>query len=330
MNENNANRILLELYMQAQDLHVDEFCSVGLGAMKAILPFDSAIVGEGHRLPNGRLVVTSMHLHNQPLQKWHDYERVGHQDLAAKKAAENNGRPTTFDSRWLSSKGPQAELRDYVLKYEVRHALMVFAPSRAPAGGRAHRLRAVSLWRAREQAAFAAHEELASAVVFDHFMRARELNQSWALSNQAVLDEGTTTVISDTNGRILASDLLCSHLLGSEWPGWTGPFLPHDLVDALQRPGMTYEGHYLRAAVKAFGRQLVIQLSSTPSLPGLTQAESVVARVVATPMTYKSAATTLGIAPSTVRNHLHAIYAKLGVHSKEELMTLIMRGRMRR
>ena len=56
---------------------------------------------------------------------------------------------------------------------------------------------------------------------------------------------------------------------------------------------------------------------STTSL--LTRAERAVAEEIARGLSYKEAARVLGIAPSTVRNQLHAAYAKLGVSSKVAL-----------
>ena len=324
MTDEGVSKVLLDLYMQSQDHQVDEFCNIAFGALKRLLPFDSAIVAEGHQLPNGKLVPASVHLHNQPIEKWYDYERVRHLDQAAHKAAKYSGRPVAFESSVLPRTGEFGELRDYVKRYEVNHALIRFAPIAARGSKRAHKLRAVSLWRARENCSFSSQEQRLSSTLFEHFMRARELNQNWVLSTESTPEE-KTTLVCDVNGRVLVSDFLCSRLLSAEWPQWESPELPRELMESLMAsPMMSYSGRYLSARGRHLGRHLVLHLLSTPPIVGLTQSESVVARLVSKPMSYKDAATKLGLSPATVRNHLHAVYEKLGLHSKSELCSLVM------
>ena len=324
MTDESVSKVLLDLYMQSQDHQVDEFCSLAFGALKRLIPFDSAIVAEGHQLPDGKLVPASVHLHNQPIEKWYDYERVRHLDQAAHKAAKYSGQPVVFESSVLPRTGEFGELRDYVKRYEVNHALIRFAPIAARGSKRAHKLRAVSLWRARENCGYTPQEQRLSNTLFEHFMRARELNQSWVLSTQSSSEE-TTTLVCDLRGRVQVSDFLCSRLLSAEWPQWQSPDLPRELMDSLRStPPMHYAGRYLRVKGRHLGRHLVLHMLSTPPIPGLTQSESVVARLVSKPMSYKDAATNLGVSPATVRNHLHAVYEKLGLHSKSELCSLVM------
>ena len=52
----------------------------------------------------------------------------------------------------------------------------------------------------------------------------------------------------------------------------------------------------------------------------LSRRELAVAKKSAAGMDYREIATALFISPATVRNHLHAIYEKLAIHNKAELV----------
>ena len=55
---------------------------------------------------------------------------------------------------------------------------------------------------------------------------------------------------------------------------------------------------------------------------GLTAAERAVAELVAGGLTNREVATRLAVSPHTVDDHLRSVFAKLGVHSRVELMRL--------
>ena len=61
------------------------------------------------------------------------------------------------------------------------------------------------------------------------------------------------------------------------------------------------------------------------ALYALTSREESVVRLIAKGCGTKVAARTLGIAPSTVRTHLHQVFAKTGVKCQAELASLVQR-----
>ncbi len=78
----------------------------------------------------------------------------------------------------------------------------------------------------------------------------------------------------------------------------------------------------------AVPREIDPQPSPPPSPPSidLTRREREVLRLLASGASNKVIATKLFISPSTARNHVHSIIAKLGVHSRLEAVTLAMRN----
>ena len=60
----------------------------------------------------------------------------------------------------------------------------------------------------------------------------------------------------------------------------------------------------------------------------LTNREIDVFRLLARGYTQQRIQNELGIAPSTALTHIHHIYQKLGVHSKQELIDLVEKARL--
>jgi DNA-binding NarL/FixJ family response regulator len=63
-----------------------------------------------------------------------------------------------------------------------------------------------------------------------------------------------------------------------------------------------------------------------PSAPPLTRRETEVLYHVAAGLPNKEVARNLGLSLATVRNHIHSILVKLGVHSKLEAVSLSFRN----
>ena len=65
------------------------------------------------------------------------------------------------------------------------------------------------------------------------------------------------------------------------------------------------------------------QPGGDPGLSGLTAQELRVARLVASGLSNREAAAQLYLSPKTVEYHLAHAFAKLGVHSRHQLTTLV-------
>lgn len=64
---------------------------------------------------------------------------------------------------------------------------------------------------------------------------------------------------------------------------------------------------------------------STDPIAGLTARESQILRLLQQGFSNKMISRQLGIEPPTVKNHLHALFAKLGVHRRAEAVSLLHR-----
>jgi two-component system NarL family response regulator len=80
-----------------------------------------------------------------------------------------------------------------------------------------------------------------------------------------------------------------------------------------------------RATVSCIPAELVAKLVAGMTSEGLTDRELEVLKLVARGMSNKEVATTLTISETTVKTHLRAIFAKLGVLSRTEAIAAASR-----
>lgn len=91
----------------------------------------------------------------------------------------------------------------------------------------------------------------------------------------------------------------------------------------LPAAGETRSVGSLSVRCEAMGDLFIVHLWPSGPLDRLTQREREIVVAVAHGLSFKQAARKIGVAPSTVANHLYRIYRKLGVASRTELADLI-------
>jgi DNA-binding CsgD family transcriptional regulator len=98
--------------------------------------------------------------------------------------------------------------------------------------------------------------------------------------------------------------------------GETLPFAPPPIGEVVHIGDMC-------AKTEAFGELYCIYLWSAGPLDRLTLREREIVYAVTQGLSFKQAARKIGVAPSTVANHLYRIYRKLDVNSRSELAGLV-------
>lgn len=111
----------------------------------------------------------------------------------------------------------------------------------------------------------------------------------------------------------------------------------HDLLDEhfpehRSKPGMPFEMPALGQTLtrgklcvrcEALGDLFVMQIWKSGPMDRLTARERQIVMAVSQGLSFKQAARKIGVAPSTVANHLYRVYRKLGVNSRTELATVV-------
>jgi DNA-binding CsgD family transcriptional regulator len=188
----------------------------------------------------------------------------------------------------------------------------------------------IFLFRGPTSPAFSDSERDLLEQCFPHLLtaRRRRMLSAFARPNgKAQPSAGAETpgyAIVDDGGHVHASDHGFGLAMRRAFPGWLGPLLPEPLVklvgngaSALKAGGQRFE---LR---RGQGRHL-LRLAD-PAAGLLSPAERRVAHLFAQGATSAQVAEQLCLSPLTVRNHVTAIYQKLGIHSKAELARTMAR-----
>lgn len=304
---------LLELYEAAGALSVHDFHVHALRLVRNHLHFDSGTVLAGQMGQGRDMTVRHIHLDNQPIQKLHDRKFVDVPDNALVNAYLSRGKCIAEDSQDIPRS--QTSLIDYCKKYDVAHTV-VHISEYATLGN----ADAIALWRARTKDRYSTDDLAIGNLLLPHFLQARSINMR--LQAGRSLEDGRTTVLADLNGWIQFIDDDAISLMNTEWPGWTPPVLPFELLEPFKRNLTTkYVGNSLNAEARIHRGILAIKLFRRPLIHSLTDAEQNIAKLAAAGATYKEIARDLAISPATVRNHLHNIYSKLGIRNKATLAT---------
>lgn len=113
------------------------------------------------------------------------------------------------------------------------------------------------------------------------------------------------------------------HFVRRYWPDWHGSRLPDDLLPAIPEAKSTRLGSQrLSVEVRGSYRFLLVENSSVLDVLSLREREIV--ERYAQGDTYAVIAAALGIAPTTVRNHIAHCYRKLAVCNKAELTRRVL------
>ena len=135
---------------------------------------------------------------------------------------------------------------------------------------------------------------------------------------------GHARAICDKKGVLYNASQGFEELMLAEWPDWHGPQLPGVLLDTLSVGGRhQYTGHSIVGTIKALNDMLLLSIRKKTTVDQLSTRELEVAMRFGQGMDYREIADELHIAPATARNHLQAIYAKLGVGNKAEMARII-------
>ena len=192
----------------------------------------------------------------------------------------------------------------------------------------------IFLFRSDRRAVFRDDERDALGLLMPHLASAWRHRLLWHVARQ-VPGEGATAealaqghAVIDPLGQVHASDAAFGLRMRALFPDWIGPRLP----DALRR-GIDQTPSKIRARGQGFllhqGQDRhILSLAVEVETPLLSSAERRVALLFATGLTSPEVAMDLGISRATVRNHLTSIYAKLGVHSKVELVRRLSATRL--
>ncbi|MYM66349.1 hypothetical protein GTP45_05800 [Pseudoduganella sp. FT55W] len=304
---------LLALYRGARTMPTTDFPEFALGLLKGVIRFEKArsttveLQGEG-------AVVRAILLHNEPDGMVLDWAEVMRQDKVFHGVRDNLGRTMNYHANSLFAGPDTALMRDYANRYQHRNGVVLM--ERDPLTGLHDSL---ALYRVGDADHFSATEQRAMQLLAPHVQEALHINQQTQQDAQPHGD----LAIAHFDGAVQFCGPAFHALAQLEWPDWRALRLPAELLDALARPGGSYNGRHLLVSCTARERWLYLRARKHFKFAQLSPRELEVARCYAGGLSSKEVAQRLGLAPATVRNFLQKVYQKLEISDKAQLATAI-------
>lgn len=311
------SQLLLDLHERANALGYRELQRYALTRIASLVPFDSALFGAGtiqDGVPHGHDVI----LHEKPWSFMEDWEPIKHEDVVAIYALTHPGITGNFVIDGPEFDGSQ-RARVHCKKWGIEHVLCTSIIQQT-----AGLYGVLSVYRADATHPFTEEERQAIEIVTPHvFAAARHARVNQLRASSRVEDvRGQCAAIVNDVGLVLEAEPSLVALLRLEWPKWSGPHLPPEIVEALKtsRPSarLVRERIVVRTDASSEGVNL-LHVRRTVLADRLTPREREIADAFSQGETYREIGARLGIAPNTVRRHLGNIYEKLGISSKVEL-----------
>lgn len=307
--------LLLDLYRFTADDSPESFQSTVLDAVRNVLPFDSGLWATGRMSPEGP-VAHAVHAYRQPPEMMANYERVKHHDTVALAAFGSLGQTINASSTAPST---HPAVRDHCARFGMAHGLATIMAD--PVTGL---FTAISLYRADPGRPFAESERLTKQALAPHLNEIGTLKRFSSLRDNGAAAPCRALALCDKQGFLHVAGASFAAMLRNEWPEWYGPQLPPALRERLRESKWQWKGG--RAIVvksEALNDLRLMSARRKSGIDHLGRRELEIAKRFGAGMGFRAIANALKISPATVRNHVQAIYAKLGIHNKVALALLL-------
>lgn len=313
--------LLLALYEAHEAMGFADFLRETLRLVQTRLPFDSAVWAVGTYLPNGVPRISSAFLFDQPEEMLTSYERLKADDQVFRQALASPGVTVNFSAGSVCW-GPGSEpVKQHLERYGMQQVLATLT-----SGPITELTCAICLYRADPAQPFSERERALQQAIVPHLVSLHNRSRIRFLAGLAHPGEMLRTraaALVDVQGILHGCTPEFVGLMQTEWPQWRGPTVPRELAssDATQRRGLALRRIVCHAT--PISELLLLSLRDMAACDSLSDREWEVATAFAGGSSHKEVARRLGIAPGTVRNHLGAVYEKLGVDNKVELSSAL-------
>lgn len=310
--------ILLLLHKGEREQSVEDFQDWALELIRPLMSFDSAFWCGSSVFP-ADAAMHQVHLVRQP------------GDMAGA-GTEHNGLASDINDQMLIAAGrstifshdsPMARGSDepFWKQYGISQILGTYVHDSVT--GLHHVL---SLYRKETYPPFNEKDRLLHQFIVPHLIDAWNNNRILRLHSETNTPSSSQcrAAVADATGAMHFAQPGLVDLLREEWPHWRGPGLPPQLVEVFSSDsGAEIVGRTVVISIGALQDVFLVRIRLRREADSLTPRELEIAGLFARGETYKRIAIKLALAPSTVRNHLANVYAKLGADNKSDLARLI-------
>lgn len=318
-----TSELIRELYVGAERRPTEGFRSWALEQARGLVPFHSAMWGTGGLRP--QVAIDSVELYRQTPEMMARYRRRWmRQDFLAKAVLGEVGRTVNLADLMPREVFLRTPLyRQFARRFGICHIL-----STAIAEPRAGLVTFMSWWRDDGGQPFSEVERQFKQFLMPHLVLASRMNTFLqlrkAMSDRGTPDTAGAYALATDAGLLTEAEAEFTALLQRARPDWTGPALPTELRKPLRgRVDGERAALGLHLRVARAGDHVVLRLREPLPVDRLSPAEQRIAEHLASGLTHTQIASRLELAPSTVRNHLHAIYRKLGVTNRVQMVNAL-------
>ena len=309
--------IILSLYRGSCEMPMAGFQEWAFESLRNVIAFDSGVWMTGVlNVESDTATFHTRYLCRQPLQLLADYNRCKDATFFSKKVFASPGVALTCT--------PSVDFGPELAVHSRRYGIeQVLATTQVEPVAGLHEL--ISLYRSDIAHPFSEEERLFQQCLVPHLSEAWRACRMRHLSHlsQPSCALKAQTAAADMQGLLSLIDPGFTRLLREEWPEWRGPQLPEDIFSAYAHGELRYVGQ--RAAFSLVGVHDHILLRGRLKIPldELSRREREIAEHFAAGHSHKEIAKSIWLSPATVRNHLSAIYLKLGIDNKAALTAVI-------
>jgi DNA-binding CsgD family transcriptional regulator len=302
--------LLLSIYRLAQETPVLEFQDALLDALKPCIPFDSSMWGAATMTSNG-IDVHNIHLHQSSQAMLMAYEAVKHQDSAAQRVVQQAVSTLSFNSDTEFAGPDKVGMRALCEEFGHRNGLITCEIN--PFTKFVHWM---SLFRKDAQQLCTEEETLIFSQLGPHLMQALAINRRIHLDKWIgdMARQSWSVAIADTRGVPYHAGNDFWELVEAEWNTTNRTHLPPELLSRLASQTQ-YVGQSTVLHSKPEHGLTYIRARARAKVDGLSPREYMVAKLLASGMSQKTVATTVGRSQETIRSQIKAVFEKLEISS---------------
>lgn len=322
--------LVLQLHRGCRSWPAAAFQDRACELLAEVLPFDSALWGAENPASLRRVALQPYRVPDalwaRYLTQPHDGGRAADLLLAAARQATGTAVACDFAAIQPAAGGDAAALgADGLAALGVAYGLAM-----AQAEPLSKLRSFFCVWRMKGGAPFTTDDQRLLQFVVPHLMEtARESQLARAGDTADAAAAPRSHAVSNLQGVLHHLDDRCQALLRLEWPQWQGGLLPAPLLAALsaalQQPGVsTFVGRRMAVRLSISGSTVLLAVRLRAASDRLSARQRGIAELYASGCTGPEIAQRLGLAASTVNNHLGEVFKKLQVSSKVQLARVLM------
>ena len=309
-----TEQLIGQLYRAGAHVGPGDFRLWALRQLRNRLPFDGALWGTGTLETLSFHTITLLDL-PPGLPSALETSRDNNPLLPA--ILEHPGKPVTMQSAWQQGDFFSSTLYQDV--FEPHGIAHIMATGQTDERGGVYTL--LTLYRNDRAAPFTDDEQALQARLAYHLVNAAShLVFTHINRGQPDLPTESAACVCDDQGIFHEVQTGFLDLLDAHYPDRQPRQLPFALP---HRHGENKTIGKLCATTEPLGELTVVRIWPAGPLDALTLRERSIVNGVAHGLTFKEIAKQIGLAPSTVSNHLYRVYDKLGVHSRAALAKLV-------